>query len=154
VHYIAPGKPQQNGFVESFNGRFRDECLNEHLFSSLTAARRIIEHGGRLQHRTPTHELGRAHPSCVCNPPKQGHTKTDSAYERGRIEGRVTAPRAPMICLMRIQRYSGMIFRVDNTLEAKRDLPIKVLGQTHERSRNGIMCCHCMSPGMRLGCTT
>ena len=42
-HYVAPGKPQQNGFVESFNGRFRDECLNEHLFSSLTTARRIIE---------------------------------------------------------------------------------------------------------------
>jgi putative transposase len=41
--YIAPGKPQQNGFVESFNGRFRDECLNEHLFGSLPAARRIIE---------------------------------------------------------------------------------------------------------------
>jgi putative transposase len=38
-----PGKPQQNGFVESFNGRFRDECLNEHLFGSLPAARRIIE---------------------------------------------------------------------------------------------------------------
>ena len=37
-HYIAPGKPQQNGFVESFNGRFRDECLNEHLFSNLAAA--------------------------------------------------------------------------------------------------------------------
>ena len=33
----------QNGFVESFNGRFRDECLNEHLFGSLPAARRIIE---------------------------------------------------------------------------------------------------------------
>ena len=32
-HYIAPGKPMQNGFVESFNGRFRDECLNEHLFT-------------------------------------------------------------------------------------------------------------------------
>ena len=42
-HYIAPGKPQQNGFVESFNGRLRDECLNEHLFPSLAAARRIIE---------------------------------------------------------------------------------------------------------------
>ena len=42
-YYIAPGRPQQNGFVESFNGRFRDECLNEHLFSSLTAARQIIE---------------------------------------------------------------------------------------------------------------
>ncbi len=42
-HYDAPGKPQQNGFVESFNGRFRDECLNEHLFRSLSAARQIIE---------------------------------------------------------------------------------------------------------------
>ena len=29
-HYVAAGKPQQNGFVESFNGRFRDESLNEH----------------------------------------------------------------------------------------------------------------------------
>jgi putative transposase len=42
-HYIAPGKPTQNGFVESLNGRFWDECLNEHLFRSLSAARRIIE---------------------------------------------------------------------------------------------------------------
>ena len=42
-HYIAPGKPMQNGFVESLNGRFRDECLNEHLFRSLPAARRLIE---------------------------------------------------------------------------------------------------------------
>jgi putative transposase len=42
-HYIAPGKPMQNGFVESLNGRFRDECLNEHLFRGLAAARRIIE---------------------------------------------------------------------------------------------------------------
>ena len=42
-HYIAPGKPMQNGFVESFNGRLRDECLNEHLFSNLNNARHIIE---------------------------------------------------------------------------------------------------------------
>ncbi|MBB5374554.1 transposase InsO family protein [Acidocella aromatica] len=39
-HYIAPGKPQQNGFIESFNGRFRDECLNEHLFRNLGHAGR------------------------------------------------------------------------------------------------------------------
>lgn len=38
-HYIAPGKPTQNGFVESFNGRVRVECLNEHLFDSLRHAR-------------------------------------------------------------------------------------------------------------------
>lgn len=42
-HYIMPGKPMQNGFVESFNGRLRDECLNEHLFTSLKEAREIIE---------------------------------------------------------------------------------------------------------------
>jgi len=42
-HYIAPGKPQQNAFVESFNGRLRDECLNEHVFRSPTEARRLIE---------------------------------------------------------------------------------------------------------------
>lgn len=41
-HYIAPGKPMQNGFVESFNGSFRDECLNETLFSSLPNAREQI----------------------------------------------------------------------------------------------------------------
>ena len=37
-HYIAPGKPQQNGFSESFNGRLRDELLNETLFRSLPDA--------------------------------------------------------------------------------------------------------------------
>jgi len=38
-HYIAPGKPMQNGFCESFNGRMRDECLNETLFFGLAHAR-------------------------------------------------------------------------------------------------------------------
>lgn len=46
-HYIAPGKPQQNGFVESFNGKLRDECLNEEVFDSLAHARRIL---GRWRH--------------------------------------------------------------------------------------------------------
>ena len=41
-HYIAPGKPTQNGFVESFNGRMRDELLNESLFFSLDHARQKV----------------------------------------------------------------------------------------------------------------
>lgn len=43
VHYAAPGKPPQNVFVESLNGRFRCECLNECVFRNPRADRRIIE---------------------------------------------------------------------------------------------------------------
>lgn len=39
-HRIAQGKPMQNGFVESFNGRLRDECFNQHLFSSCLPCQR------------------------------------------------------------------------------------------------------------------
>ena len=41
-HYIAPGRPQQNAFAESFIGRLRDECLNETLFTSLAHARAVL----------------------------------------------------------------------------------------------------------------
>lgn len=41
-HYIAPGKPQQNAFIESFNGKLRDELLNETAFSSLAEARAML----------------------------------------------------------------------------------------------------------------
>ncbi|MER9413267.1 IS3 family transposase [Mesorhizobium sp. M0589] len=41
-HYIAPGKPMQNGFIESFNGRLREELLNEMLFTSLAQARAVL----------------------------------------------------------------------------------------------------------------
>ena len=58
-HYIAPGKPQQNGFMESFNGKLRDESLNEHVFSWLAQARRIIE-AWRIDYNTvrPHSSLG------------------------------------------------------------------------------------------------
>ena len=43
LRLIEPGKPNQNAYVESFNGRLRDECLNEHWFVSLAHARAVIE---------------------------------------------------------------------------------------------------------------
>jgi len=43
LRFIQPGKPTQNSFVESFNGRLRDECLNQHWFLSVADARQIIE---------------------------------------------------------------------------------------------------------------
>ena len=54
-HYIAPGKPQQNGFIESFNGRLRDELLNETLFRSLPHARAILEAWRRDYNETRPH---------------------------------------------------------------------------------------------------
>ena len=42
-HYIAPGKPHQNGYNESFNGRLRDELLNETLLRSLPHGRAVLE---------------------------------------------------------------------------------------------------------------
>jgi putative transposase len=72
-HYIAPGKPMQNGFVESFNGRLRDECLNEHMFGSLTEARQIIE-AWRIDYNTnrPHTSLNGLTPSEFAARPRQG----------------------------------------------------------------------------------
>jgi putative transposase len=43
LHFIEPGKPTQNAFIESFNGKFRDECLNQNWFVNLKDAREMIE---------------------------------------------------------------------------------------------------------------
>ena len=43
LRLVEPSKPNQNAYVESFNGRLREECLNEHWFTSLDHAKRVIE---------------------------------------------------------------------------------------------------------------
>ena len=56
---IEPGKPNQNAYVESFNGRLRDECLNEHWFTSLLHARIVIENWRReYNEERPKRALG------------------------------------------------------------------------------------------------
>jgi putative transposase len=64
LHYIAPGKPTQNTFVESFNWKFRDECLNDNVFTSIAEAREIIERW-RVDYneRRPHRSLGQMTPS-------------------------------------------------------------------------------------------
>ena len=56
LSFIRPGKPNENAYIESFNGKFRDECLNEHWFVTMQYAREVIErwrveiqHGTRAQ---------------------------------------------------------------------------------------------------------
>ncbi len=73
LNFIEPGKPIQNAFVESFNGRFRDECLNEHWFLNLADARRIIE-AWRVDYNSnrPHSALGYATPEDFASS-HQGH---------------------------------------------------------------------------------
>lgn len=72
-HYIAPGKPQQNGHNESFNGRLRDELLNETLFRSLPHARAVLEEWRRDYNEARPHsKLGwmtpRDYARTLCGP--------------------------------------------------------------------------------------
>ena len=73
-HYIAPGKPMQNGFAESFIGRLRDECLNEHLFAGLAEARRIIAEWRYDYNSTRPHtSLNGLTPTEFAARPQRGH---------------------------------------------------------------------------------
>jgi putative transposase len=51
LSFIRPGKPNENAYIESFNGKFRDECLNEHWFLSMGHAREVIE-AWRIEYNT------------------------------------------------------------------------------------------------------
>jgi putative transposase len=63
LHHIQPGKPMQNAFIESFNGTFRDDCLNQHWFGSLDQARLLIEHWRQEYNRLRPHSsIGRIPP--------------------------------------------------------------------------------------------
>ena len=76
-HYIAPGKPTQNAFVESFNGRLRDELLNETLFVSLAHARAVLA-AWKLDYNTvrPHSAIGTVPPAIYAN-------FSDPAMQRG-----------------------------------------------------------------------
>jgi putative transposase len=103
-HYIQPGKPVQNAFIESFNSRLRDECLNEHVFVSLAEAREIITAWRHdYNHVRPHSSLGALTPIefadqqgdrplepvrgstavPLLNRPTPGITSTDSTYNCG-----------------------------------------------------------------------
>ncbi len=68
-HYIAPGKPTQNAFVESFNGRFRDECLNTHWFLTLADAAEKMEAWVKYYNEDRPHgAIGNKPPILLQNP--------------------------------------------------------------------------------------
>jgi putative transposase len=68
LSFIRPGKPVENAYIESFNGRFRDECLNEHWFMTMAHARGVIE-AWRVEYNTerPHSSLGNQTPEQFAN---------------------------------------------------------------------------------------
>ena len=77
LDFIRPGKPVENAFIESFNGRLRDECLNVHTFLSITHAQDLIERWRRdYNERRPHGALGHLTPSEYA---KQGQTQRSKA---------------------------------------------------------------------------
>jgi putative transposase len=79
LRLIAPGRPTQNAYIESFTGRFLDECLNEHWFTSLTHAEVVIEAWRReYNEERPKKGLG-------------GLTPADYGRQLTREESKVTA---------------------------------------------------------------
>ena len=83
---IQPGKPMQNGYIESFNGKFRDECLNEHWFTALQQARDII-----ADWRRDYNEV-RPHSSCGRIPP----AKFAASFRQAQEDERNSKAKAPM----------------------------------------------------------
>ncbi len=89
-HYIAPGKPQQNAFAESFIGQLRDECLNETLFTSLRQARAVLAAWRRDYNEVRPHSAhGGEPPASIRLPPcgRDGETPLDR-IEKHRHDGR------------------------------------------------------------------
>ncbi len=81
---IEPGKPNQNAYIESFNGRFRDECLNEHWFTSLHHAKVVIEAWRReYNEERPKKSLGGLTPSAYAEQLMLKHDKVTSDSKLG-----------------------------------------------------------------------
>ena len=75
LRQIQPGKPNQNAYIESFNGRLRDECLNEHWFVSLGHARTIIEAWRQeYNHERPKKSLGGLTPAAYARQLAEANT--------------------------------------------------------------------------------
>ncbi len=130
-HYIAPGKPMQNGFVESFNGRLRDECLNEHLFANLNEARQIIEEW-RIDYNTnrPHTSLNGLTPTEFAARPTRGITGTDSPYKRGQVGEQVSTIIDPVDGeLYRIKENAPVRVEPDEKAQVMSDHGSRVVGK-------------------------
>lgn len=84
LRLIEPGKPNQNAYIESFNGRLRDECLNEHWFTSLAHAQAVIETWRReYNEQRPKKQLGGLTPAQYAEQLKKKSTDKAATVQPG-----------------------------------------------------------------------
>jgi len=103
-HYIQPGKPVQNAFIESFNSKLRDECLNEHFFFGLAEARHLIEAWRQDYNQLRPHSsLGALAPAEYANqqgggPPEQAQGSADRPLLHRPYWGKTSTPDSTHRC--------------------------------------------------------
>ncbi len=88
LEFIRPGKPVENGYIESFNGKLRDECLNVELFFSLKDARNKLE-SWRFDYnvRRPHKSLGQMTPVDYSNKLAESVSPNFSTFDRSSFQG-------------------------------------------------------------------
>ena len=81
--FIRPGRPVENGFIESFNGRLRDECLNVEWFISLADARqKLAKFHAHYNHERPHSSLAARTPAAFAELHRHGMEKTSTSMGR------------------------------------------------------------------------
>lgn len=104
LDFIRPGKPVENAFIESFNGRLRDECLNVHQFASLAEAQAIIE-AWRVDynHHRPHSSLGLLTPCEFVSQCQEEQTTEEALCSRSRLSRYGTNVTSQVFCDMFVQ---------------------------------------------------
>ena len=88
LNFIQPGKPTQNAFVESFNGKFRDSCLTRHWFRGLADVRRVVDDWRRhCDHERPHSSLGYSTPAERAKQAVPFYSLSNWTCFRGRVIG-------------------------------------------------------------------
>ena len=93
LNFIQPGKPTMSAFVESFNGKFRDSCLNQHWFRGLADVRRIVDDWRHHYNHERSHSsLGYSTPAERAKQAVPFHSLSNWTCFRGRVSGDATGP--------------------------------------------------------------
>jgi hypothetical protein len=134
-HYFAPGKPRQNGFIESFNGRLRDEPLNETLFRSLPHARAVLEAWRHdYNNERPHSKLGWMTPRGYAST-LSGEVGRDAALRWDSAPGLLSSTK------QKVQINLGLSFRLDETRGSRQCLSLGLGAdqspQMHAAAREG-----------------